>query len=81
MAAGDERLVHFVGERIGGTEKKGPRSTANGTKEEPAEDRVLGEMGELPEREIPGAQARAEVRDGRESEDERGPQDDGPPRR
>lgn len=81
MAAGDERLVHLVSERIGGTEKEGPRSAANGTKEEPAEDRVLGEMSELPEREIPGAQARAEVRDGREGEDERAPQDDGPPRR
>ena len=69
MAAADEVLVHLVADGVKPAEQHrepGPRERAH---EEGAEDRVLGQVRELAQHEIPASEAGGEARDRGEGED------------
>ena len=77
VPAANKVLVELVARRVrDGDERRGDRSRER-TQEQRAEDPVLGRVGQLAQDQIPGPEARAEVRDRRQREDHRSPGDDG----
>ena len=80
VATADEVLVDLVGGRVERSEQDRDRGTLEGADEERAEHRVLRQVRELAEHEIPRAEPGAEARDRREREDHGRPEHDGRPR-
>ena len=79
MAPADEVLVQLVARRVRDTGRDGERLAAERAHEQEPEHRVLAEVGDLAQDEIPSTETRAEVGHGREPEDQPGPEDDGQP--
>jgi hypothetical protein len=71
----DEELVDLVRDRVEDAAGEGRGLVAERPQEQGAEQGVLARVRELPQEEVPGAEAGAEVRHGREGEDDRGPRD------
>ena len=76
----DEGLVELVRDGVGGGDEKRRGRVANGAVEKRAEQRVLRRVRDLPQDEVPRAEAGAEIRHGREREDDCGPENDRDPR-
>jgi hypothetical protein len=81
VAVGDEVLVDLVRDAVGDAEQEGRGRTAHRADEQQPEDRVRNGVRELPEHQVPDAEAGAEPGDRGEREDERRPGDDRQPER
>lgn len=79
MATGNEVLVQLVRGRIGDADSEGGELAPERAQEQRAENRVLGDVGQLPERDVPASEPGAEVGHGREGEDHRRPENDRQP--
>ena len=76
---GHERLVHLVGHGVGDADGHRRQLAAERSEEQRPEHGVLRGVGDLPQREIPAAEARAEIGDRGQPEDQTGPDDDRQP--
>jgi hypothetical protein len=81
VAVGDEVLVDLVRDAVGDAEQDGRGWAAHGTNQQEAQDRVRNGVGELPEDQVPDAEAGAEPGDRGEREDDRRPGDHRQPER
>jgi hypothetical protein len=72
-------LVELVRDRVGDAEHECRQLAPERADEQQPEDRVLDRVRQLPEHEIPAAEARPEIWNGREREDHRRPEDDRKP--
>ena len=72
----DEVLVQLVGDRVRDPERERRPLDADRPQQQRAEQRELRGVRQLPEDEIPGPEAGAEIGDGREGEDDGRPEND-----
>jgi hypothetical protein len=81
VSVGDEVLVDLVRDAIGDAKREGRGRAAHGANEQQAEDRVRNDVRQLPEDQVPDAEAGAEPGDRRQHEDRRRPGDHRQPER